>query len=269
MKIKSAVLSLSLLSCAVFSQAHAEQIPATQGYDARVQVFNYDPSDVFVINARVGHSTLIQFEEGEAIHEEGGLGMGDAKAWSLAVKGNNIFFKPVTDLPDTNMLIVTNKRTYAFQLTTGGASPTYIARFNYPEENIQNPSSAVTPASLKAISKDANGRNILVSNKINVNYSYRGSRALKPTNTWDDGRFTYLQFAHSSDLPAVYRVLEDNTEALVNTHVKDDVLVIQEVGNVYRLRFGKSVGDISNSNYKLPDFNKTGTSDNNYIRTNQ
>lgn len=268
MKIKSAILSLSLLSCGVFSQAHAEQIPATQGYDARVQIFNYEPSDVYIINARVGYSTLIQFEEGEVIHEEGGLGMGDAKAWSLAVKGSNIFFKPVADLPDTNMLIVTNKRTYAFQLTTGGAAPTYIARFNYPEEATHT-SSPVSPSSLRAISKDVNGRNILVSDKINVNYSYRGSRALKPTNTWDDGRFTYLQFAHSSDLPAVYRVLEDNTEALVNTHVKDDVLVIQELGSVYRLRFGKSVGDIANSNYKTPDFNKTGTSDNNYLRINQ
>lgn len=269
MKIKATILSLSLLSCGVFSQAHAEQVPAAQGYDARVQVFNYEPTDVFVINARVGYSTLIQFEEGEIIHEEGGLGMGDAKAWSLAVKGNNIFFKPISDLPDTNMLIVTNKRTYAFQLTTGGAYPTYIARFNYPQEAAETTKKSVAPSSLKVVGKDSQGRNILVSDTINTNYGYRGARALKPTNTWDDGRFTYLKFAHASDLPAVYRVLENNTEALVNTHVKDDVLVIQEVGSVYRLRFGESVGDIANSNYKIPSFNKAGTSDSNYIRTNQ
>lgn len=269
MKIKAAILSLSLLSFGILNQAHAEQTPTKQGYDSRVQVFNYEPTDVFVVNAKVGYSTLIQFEEDEIINEEGGLGMGDAKAWSLAVKGNNVFFKPISDLPDTNMLIVTNKRTYAFQLTTGGMHPTYIARFNYPQEATETIKKSVAPSSLKVVGKDSQGRNILVSDTINTKYGYRGSRELKPTNTWDDGRFTYLRFAHASDLPAVYRVLENNTEALVNTHVKDDVMVIQEVGNVYRLRFGGLVGDVGNSNYKAPSFNSSGSSDNNYIRTNQ
>lgn len=269
MKIKATILSLSLLGLWVSTPVHAEQIPVTQGYDARVQVFNYEPSDVYVINSRVGYSTLIQFEEGEVISEEGGLGMGDAKAWSLAVTGSNIFFKPISDLPDTNMLIVTNKRTYAFQLTTGGSAPTYIARFNYPEEKAVTQQKNNNPFSLKRVSTDSQGREILIDAKINTNYSYRGSKALQPTNAWDDGRFTYFQFAHASDLPAVYRVLEDNSEALVNTHIENDVMVIQEVGVAYRLRFGKAVGDVGNSTYKLPDFNTTGTSDKDLVRINQ
>lgn len=270
MNIKPLLLSLSLISFGFATNAYAEQAPISQGVDNRVQMFNYNPNDVYRINAKVGYSTLVQFEDGEVIHDDGGLGMGDAKAWSLAVRGSNVFFKPIADMPDTNMIIVTNKRTYAFQLTTGMGDTTYVARFNYPEEPSETSDyGSKKPDILRKVAIDANGRNILIDDKINTKYMYRGNNHLKPTNAWDDGRFTYLQFAHASDLPTVYRVLEDGSEAIVNTHVKDDLMVIQEVGTLYRLRFSKMVGDIANNKYKLPNFNKAGTSDNNYIRVNQ
>lgn len=270
MNIKPLLLSLSLLGFGFITNAHAEQAPISQGVDSRVQVFNYNPNDVFRINAKVGYSTLVQFEDGEIIHDDGGLGMGDAKSWSLAVRGSNVFFKPIAEMPDTNMIIVTNKRTYVFQLTTGMGDTTYVARFNYPEELGETQEyQSRKPDVLRKVAVDASGRNILIDDKINTDYLYRGNAHLKPNNVWDDGRFTYLQFAHASDLPTVYRVLDDGTEAIVNTHIKDDVMVIQEVGILYRLRFNKMVGDIGNNKYKLPEFNKTGTSDSNFIRVNQ
>ncbi len=130
-------LLLILLSLSVSVEGLAEQYPSPQGADQRVQTFFYNPTDVFEINGKVGYSTLIQFADDEFIPDTGGLGMGDSKAWSLDVRANNIFFKPISPMPDTNMLVVTDKRTYAFNLSArDDIPPTYIARFKYPKKDI-------------------------------------------------------------------------------------------------------------------------------------
>ncbi|WP_341353087.1 TrbG/VirB9 family P-type conjugative transfer protein [Xylella fastidiosa] len=63
------------------------------------------------------------------------MGIGDAKAWDLGVRGNNIVLKPTQKMPQTNVIVVTNKRTYSFELlaTAKDSMPTYILRFRYPD----------------------------------------------------------------------------------------------------------------------------------------
>lgn len=250
----------------------AEQIGMPQGNDARVQIFNYDPSDVYLINTKVGYSTLVQLEKGEEITDAGGLGMGDALSWSLAVRGNNIFFKPISVMADTNLVLVTNKRSYAFQLSTMGNETTYIARFNYPDvpqeshQNEKNEKQNILPDYLYLVAKDSQGNDLLIDVDINMQYIYRGNQELKPTNAWDDGRFTYLKFNHAGDLPTVYRVLADGSETLVNTHTEADTLILHEIGALYRLRFGSAVGEVANQNQKLPKFNVSGASDKQFVR---
>ena len=264
---KELLICLSLACLPILS--HAEQLPRPAGTDSRVQVFNYSPNDVYVIHAKAGYATLIQLEEGEVIHDQGGLGMGQADAWNIAVKANNIFFKPIADMPDTNLVLVTNKRTYAFVLTTktfGAENLTYVARFNYPAKVEPVAVKKLIPTYVVKSHVTANGTQIYIDATFNKNYVYRGDSSLKPTNAWDDGRFTYLKYNHASDLPVVYRVLPDNTEMLVNSHVENDVLVIQEVGQVYRVRLGDVVGDIGNQYNRLPKFNTTGTSSKDWVR---
>ena len=249
------------------SATHAEQLGMTQGADMRVQVFNYDPSDVYVINAQIGYATLVQLEKGEEIPDDyGALGMGDAQSWSLAVRGNNVLFKPIAEMPNTNILLVTNKRTYAFELRTHGI-PTYIARFNYPADDAP-PKDAPPPLPqyLQVVATDSQGTELLMDADINTSYSYRGNADIKPTSVWDDGRFTYLRYNHAGDLPTVYRVMPDGSEMLVNTHTDGDTLVLHEVSSRYRVRFGKVVGEIGNQHQKQPKFNTLGTGDKRFVR---
>lgn len=264
--MKAILFFLCLLS--IFPMlATAQSFPQSAGLDSRVQVFNYSPNDVYVINTKAGYASLIQLEDGEFIHDDGGLGMGLADSWNIAVKANNIFFKPVSPMPDTNLLLVTNKRTYAFVLTTSydPNNLSYIARFNYPAQ----PQTAITPIVPEYVVKShtlADGREIYIDAEFNKNYLYRGSDDTKPTNVWDDGRFTYLKYNHANDLPVAYRVLPDNSEMLVNTHIENDTLVLQEIGSVYRLRLGNEVGEIGNQYNRKPKFNINGTSDKTWRR---
>lgn len=247
--------------------AAAESLPKSAGLDSRVQVFDYSPNDVYVINTKAGYASLIQLEDGEFIHDEGGLGMGLADSWNIAVKGNNIFFKPVSPMPDTNLILVTNKRTYAFMLTTSQKpnDVSYIARFNYPVV-VKVSDSPVLPEYVVKSHTLEDGREIYIDAEFNKNYLYRGADNTKPTNVWDDGRFTYLRYNHASDLPVAYRVLPDNSEMLVNTHIENDTLVLQEIGSVYRLRLGNEVGEIGNQYNRKPKFNVNGTSDKTWQR---
>lgn len=268
-KMIKRLLTALILVTTLPTAALAEQLPQPAGADTRVQVFNYSPDDVYVINAKAGYATLIQLEAGEVISDDGGLGIGQADAWNIGVKGNNIFFKPISALPDTNLVLVTNKRTYAFVLTTntlGDDYLTYIARFNYPADSQPVINKKSMPDDLIQSHTTEQGIPIYIDAKFNKNYVYRGAEELKPTNAWDDNKFTYLKYNHASDLPVVYRVLPDNTEILVNTHIEDDTLVIQEIGHIYRVRLGSEVGEIGNQYNRLPKFNTTGTSDSDWIR---
>lgn len=263
------ILSLPFL---LSNMAHAELKP-TYANDSRIQYFNYTPNDVFVIKTKVGRSSLIQFEDGEIIHDDGGLGMGDAKAWSLGVKGNNIFFKPKGDMPDTNMIVVTNKRTYAFELqTTGSNDITYVARFKYPEKEelngVSEQGKQPKQLYLRATDKSKNDeKTVFIDSRINVHYFKKGNLNITPTNAWDDNLFTYLKYDNADELPTVYKVMPDGSETLVNTHVKDNVLVVHDVTQTLRLRLNNMVADLHNANKQPTTFNHQGTSQDNLIRT--
>lgn len=265
--IKPILLALSLGIASV--NASASLNPTSYGYDQRVQFFDYNEHDVFVVGTDIGVSTLIQFEEDERIDGDGsGLGMGDAQAWSVAVNGNNIFIKPTAALPDTNMVIVTNKRTYAIQLSTNSVNPSYIVRFKYPEvkETVNKPKSVVGEK-FRSVGTDANGAPILVPVNVNTDFYKRGEETILPSRVWDDGLFTYLKYPNNKDLPVVFRVLPDTSEAIVNSHVVDDVLVIHGTNPLYRLRFGSAVGEVYNRSYNSDGyFNSNGTSDKNMYR---
>lgn len=262
--MKKLLLSSLLCLASVSSFAVIEPMPIAG--DNRVQQIIYANNEVFNIHAGVGNSTLIQLEDGEEVEGDNtGLGMGDAQAWSLAVRGNNIFLKPAQALPDTNMILVTNRRTYAFQLTTANPmNPSYIVRFVYPDTKKDNakPVAPQTPARLRQVLTTSNGEGVYINADTNTQYYKQGSNEIAPTNAWDNGQFTYLKFANASDLPAVYRLLPDKkTEAVVDTHIEGDTLVIHGVSRLYRLRLGNSSLDIFNANPKfVTSFNVTGVS---------
>ena len=138
-KMKMSKFALTLLFSSLFFTANSQAQQPVYAKDQRIQYFTYNSDNVYPIYSKLGYSTLIQLEDDEHLQDdEGILGMGFAKGWSLGVKGNNIVFKPIADLPDTNLLVVTNKRTYAFDLKVRDSNITYVAKFKYPDTEQKN-----------------------------------------------------------------------------------------------------------------------------------
>ena len=270
MKLKNSLLA-SLIGI-VSLNASAEIFPTPISSDGRIMSVEYSSDDVIRIPIRVGVATLIQLENGEEISDENstGAGLGDLKAWQVDLRGNNIFIKPKASNPDANMVIVTTKRTYALHLKTAAANKAgYIIRFTYPDTQLAQEKEALKHSlAIQNKLASANGEATKNIGKINMKgYFMRGDSELAPKQIWDDGRFTYLKYPNSKDLPAVYRILPDGKEMLVNTHVQDDMIVLQETAKGYMLRLGQSVLEIRNALHDPEGkFNAVGTSQDDLIR---
>ena len=265
MKLLSTVLGAFFMA----STAHALVVPQGSKQDGRIQTVTYSKHNVIKVTAQVGKAVLIQFEDDERLEGDAAtLGMGDADGWNLAVKGNNIIFKPTVEKSDTNLIVHTNKRTYIFQLNIDNDAPhpTYALRFHYPDTAAANKKAAneKNDKAWDVIQGKHNRFDVTITND---NYWGFGDKVIKPTAIYDDGRFTYFEFANGKDLPTIYKKLPDGTESLVNKHIKGDTVIVHETNQQFVIRLGHSVLGIENRGFDNNGrFNKTGTSKDNSAR---
>ena len=272
--IKRNLLITGLMAGLSFQPALAAVNPNRSPYDKRIQSINHNPYDVVVVRAKVGYATLLQLEEGETVDVANpvneGLVTGYGKAWGFSVRGNNIFFKPTKPQPATNLLMVSNKkRRYSLDLKMADQNhpPTFVLEFRYPREaRKQQQVEMLKQVEAAAVLRAGEARNP-AGGDYNRNYWGRGKKSLAPTEIYDDGRFTYLRYDNAKDLPAVFRVKTDGTEAAVNSHVEGDTLVIHETADKFVLRLNRVVLGIENRGYNPNGrFNLTGTTQSRTVR---
>lgn len=255
------VVAAALMGCTLASAATA---PTPSTFDQRIQNVMYNPDDVVVIRTRPGNTTLVKLEPGEVVVgiPGGGLSIGDSEAWTIGIRENSIFLKPKAPFPDTNINLVTNKRTYAIQLveTTDIKRASWQVRYQYP----------AVPVPFKEPVVD---RGPCSDGPINRNYFKYGDQSLSPTEVWDDGRFTCMRFPTSKALPNVYRYnpKSELKEAITNFHMKDDILVVHEVTDEFRLRIGDQVLGVKTDSLRDAPYNwkKTTTGETRVNRNGQ
>ena len=261
------------------SIAYAASIPNHAHQDSRIQYVDYDPDNVVKIRAKIGHTVTVQLDKSEDA-EKGVVAMGDAQAWNMAVKGNNLIFKPTATSPATNLTVITDKRTYVFDLSLAGCikgkkkrcvdiqEPTYLLRFHYPteEEKARRKRAAQQERTLNMMVKFGLSKETA---KLNYLYYGKGDKAIAPSAIWDDGRFTYIQYADNRDLPAVYKINPDGSEMLVNSHMEEDVIVVHETAPKLIIRLGESVLGVENKGYKTGQYNRLKTNQPDAVRINK
>ena len=95
----------------------------------------------------------------------------------------------------------------------------------------------------------------------NLDYWVAGSEEISPTSAKDDGRFTYLTFTNNRDMPAIYTVDAEGNEALVNTNVEGNMIIIHRVVPKLTLRKGIAVACLLNKRFNFDGGrdNATGT----------
>lgn len=210
-------------------------LPHPVAGDYRIRSVAYDADRVVNLAVLLGYQAMITFAPGERIEN---VSIGDSVSWQITPSRDAaaLFLKPVHTLQSTNMIVVTNLRHYAFELSALPAGAryerfaTYTLRFDYPRAETQE---SAPPDPLTSLQN------------LNFNYAPTGAERLYPARVFDDGRSTYFQFAENVDLPAIYVIGDDGREELVNTQMRGLYLVTDRVASAYVLRYGRLEARVS------------------------
>lgn len=249
----------------------------TQGGDARLREIVYDPNTVVTVPVKRGVVTLVMLDADEAIAEMGaGLG-GDCAtaeaAWCIAAQpgGRTVFIKPKSTAAAANTLaVVSNRRVHNFRLLVLGdedpspsvyrlvvKAPPLAVRATLPQAQRSMPALKVPlePLPMRPSAEQLVAERLRAKPAVlNTRYALaegESSQDIVPTLVFDDGRFTYLRFPGNREVPAVFHVLGDGSEALVNARMEEDLLVIDRVSRRLMLRAGAAVVGLWNEAFDL------------------
>lgn len=218
--------------------------------DSRIRVMVYSPDDVFKFTGYYGYQASIELAKDEEIVS---ISMGDTTSWQIVPAGHRIFIKPMEQDATTNMTLITNKRTYFFELYATEAldmrdpDMVFNLRFIYPDdensgEHLQN-----------YVTSSAN-LDLSHPEKYNFNYSISGNESIAPIKIFDDGVYTYLQFRDkNAELPAIFAVDEALRESMVNYRLSQDnsnMVIIEQVFHKLSIRHGKKIVCVFNEAFK-------------------
>ncbi|MGY4831817.1 P-type conjugative transfer protein VirB9 (plasmid) [Sphaerotilaceae bacterium SBD11-9] len=248
--------------------AMAEVTPDRGSFDARVRVVNYNPANVVKLATFYGVSTHVQFASDEVIKD---VALGDTQAWEVRPRTSHLFIKPKAKQADTNLTVITDRRVYQFALMVQPSdvkdekawrNPDLIfsLSFKYPDDEAA--ASAIRTRVEAQRAQAGEAKSLLASAKAraeNTDYWVSGSAEISPTAARDDGRFIYLSFSNNRDMPAVYTVSAEGDEALVQTNVEGNTIVVQRMSRMLRLRKGKAVACVVNKAYDIDGGRDNGT----------
>lgn len=257
-----------LLACSVFfvmaTDALAVREARPQQLDRRVRTIMFQPDAVYKFVGHYRYQSAIEFEEDEQIKT---ISMGDSTAWMLNPSGNRLFLKPIEQDATTNMTLITNKRTYLFELHAretddiNDQDMTFVMRFIYSDvaDNISelaalqnvNPEIQAVAELMDKSKTDLTPSDKTELAKYNYNYTLSGTDEIAPIRVFDDGDFTYFQFRKkNTELPAFFIVDDQGNEGIVNFRSRGDYVVIERVASRFTLRSGTNIVCVFNETAK-------------------
>lgn len=206
--------------------------------DPRIRTILYNPNEVFKFVGHYGYQSSIEFAPDESILT---ISLGDSVSWMVTPTGNRLFLKPIEQDALTNMTVITNKRTYHFELHPEEADDinapdmVFEMRFVYGPDDIGHYNgNKLDPVPLPDIQEHPE--------KYNFNYTIRGAEDIAPIRIFDDGEFTYFEFRDkNAEVPAFFLVDSKNEEAIINFRTRGDYIAVERVARRFTLRHGADI----------------------------
>jgi type IV secretion system protein VirB9 len=236
-RIPAAALAFALLSTPAFAAA-----------DPRLQSVHYEVDKVVKVHGRLGYQSMIEFAPGESIEN---VAVGDSTAWQVTPnkRANLLFLKPLAVNAKTNMTVVTDQRTYLFDLNvaTARTTPLYNLRFTYGP---QPPAPSAKPLRRIAyptlLANGAPSQSAVVPPKLNYDWKRKGDKEIIPAHYYDDGHSLYLQWKPGAPMPALFERDEYGREGVINYRQQGDFIVVDQVPNTLVMKLGKDTAVLIN-----------------------
>jgi type IV secretion system protein VirB9 len=220
--------------------------------DSRIRVINYSPDDVFKFTGYYNYQTSIELDKDEKVLT---ISMGDTTGWQIVPSGHRIFLKPVENDATTNMTLISDKRTYYFELYAQEAldirdpDMVFNLKFIYPDNE--------TDDNLKKFSSfsAAEAPDLSHPENYNFNYTMSGHEDIAPIKVFDDGSFTYLQFRdRNNNIPAIFSVDLNLKEEIINyrsAQSNANLIIVDGVYKKLSLRLNRKITCIFNEAFRM------------------
>lgn len=262
-----------LLFCNIIS-VNANEIPITT--DSRIKTLVYNVNEIHQLKFHYGYQSYIEFAEGEKIET---ISVGEPFAWKLTPMGQRLFVRALEISAHTNMTLITNKRTYHFDIKSGeydgkiDEELVYVVRFYYPEiieevvktppidrtQEMQSSRTSSVPIVNKPLPAkrnkylrvDSQYDEILQDgSKRNFDYKIVGYAGdIMPLKIFNDASRTYFQFKNNNlIIPSIFVVDAFGGERPVNYIIEEDFVVIDSVELQFSLRLSNSLLCVFNEN---------------------
>ena len=226
--------------------------------DPRLRTLVFDEAQVVRIDGKVLVQTTIKFAPDEVIEN---VAIGDSTAWQVQPnKAQTILFvKPLEPTARTNMTVVTDKRTYLFDLVASPRNAAlYVLQFRYPElEKAAEEArlAAAAEAEAEALRAKADPAELAAAKdpyavvdpaSLNFEWASAGTPELLPSKAFDDGSAVFLTWPAGTAIPAVLVMNEDGEEGPVNFTVRGETVVVDGVPPQIILRSGRDTATLTN-----------------------
>jgi len=252
--IRSRPFRLSVLAAllAVGAPAIAQEPGAFA--DPRLVTHVFDESQVYTVNGKVKVQTTIKFAPDESIQN---VAIGDSSAWQVQPNQAQtlLFVKPLAVSARTNMTVVTNRRTYLFDLVASPRNaPLYVLQFRYPELEQAAAEAALAAAEqaerdrANALELEAARDPFAVVDPANLNFEWAGAgdTELLPSRTYDNGEVVFLTWTSDAEIPAILGINPEGEEGPLNFAVRGNTIVLSDMPAQIVLRKGKARATLTN-----------------------
>jgi type IV secretion system protein VirB9 len=220
----------------------ALQEPARDGYINAIQVYPFTEGALYRLYAAPEEVSDIALQPGESLTA---LSAGDTVRWTVGdtTSGNgegkqvHVLVKPFAGSLKTNLVIVTDRRTYHLALES--TDRTYMAALSwtYPQEELiafkRKASEAETATPVES--------SLTVEN-LRFRYAITGDTPpWRPVRVFDDGSKVYIAFPARLDqgeAPPLFVIGPDGKGELVNYRVKGSYYIVDRLFAAAELRLG-------------------------------
>ena len=220
-----------------------QAIPAPK--ENRIIRYTYSPDVIFRIMSVPNLTTHLELGEDEGVKETPAIG--DSAQWQVTGGPRHLFIKPLRFDLETSLTIVTNKRTYQFQLISGKSSLAQVYQkvsFIYPDRELEVKLRKETETAVVEAEQNRLAGQIVASNvdpaSLDFDFKIEGNASFRPTTAYTNGKFTFLVMPNTQDAPAVFLLDDEDNPSLIAYQVKPNMIVVERVAEKLMLKLGNA-----------------------------
>jgi type IV secretion system protein VirB9 len=218
--------------------------PTADGYLNAVQIYPFSENALYRLYAAPQQVSDVALQPGEALSA---ISAGDTVRWAVGdtSSGNgqdkqvHVLVKPFAPNLKTNLVILTDRRTYHLELQSTDRVSMAAVSWSYADSGLISDKSGATPTAALSTVVDSG----IAVDDLHFRYAISGDNPpWKPIRAFDDGHKVYIEFPERIDqgeAPPLFVVGPDGSNELVNYRMRGNYYVVDRLFGAAELRLGQ------------------------------